>query len=242
MTGQIYRTWEQRARAWWRLYERGWRRFWIHEPFGGARQLVDGTWRWRWDRHYQLSTYATAQAEEAAWLWDGVIEHLKPLIDAGAEFSLYFGRGSDGGELDFQDRQLWQSHVRPFLEAGFSIGIDASSGIPTSHPVFGHMADLTGRVYVEACPRSEMVHWFEWPITAAEGFVRTRTNATHPIQNNWAAYTKEFIRSLTWGSRAYHTGIPDATRQDVINRGRELLDLGFTIMVHSHWEEIEQLL
>lgn len=138
----------------------------LHNPFGTLA-----------DEKMQLDQYLHAQEAGLGFILDDFVAQWKPITESGIEVIGYVGSGRNDPSFDalIDDPAAWQARamasVRPLLDAGMSIGLDAAApavaGSPT-HVFAERLREMGVRVYVEAKPKRDAPHWFDYGVIALD--------------------------------------------------------------------------
>lgn len=163
---------EERARP---AYDWGMRRFWVHNPFGTVNGKMD------FDQYLQAHEAGLGElTREFGPAW-------KPIVDGGfgepTELVVYMGVANfqDGSTLqaiaDLKDPAATLAHLlrclKPVLEAGASLGADASARLPDNGPTFDFYQFLEGlgmEIYIESRPRKSFPGWARFNVVAEDGW------------------------------------------------------------------------
>ncbi|MFV2070154.1 MAG: Ig-like domain-containing protein, partial [Pirellulales bacterium] len=142
--------------------EAGFTRIELHNPFG----------RGPGDRSMAFDQYLDAQVDTPK-LAEDFAKYWKPITDSGIEVIGYIGSPHTNAEQValIDDPTAWWDRalaaVQPLVDAGMSIGLDASANEgPDSldAALAQHLRDQGVRVYVEARPAATSTQWFDYPI------------------------------------------------------------------------------
>lgn len=158
------------------ILSRGFQRVLVHNPFGHSPFVThsDGCT----DGGMVFDQYLNAQTE-TPWLTNDFVSYWKPYVDSGLEVIAYIGSLDEVDNLDnascaqiaLQNNSsaYWTrafQAIQPFLDAGMSIGLDAS--VATNNASFTYqmaqrLRAMGVRVYVESIPTRTNPHWAEFP-------------------------------------------------------------------------------
>ena len=202
------------------LLKWGVRRVELHNPFGDHP-----------DQHMRLDQYQLAQEAGLNWLTEGFVEAWQPVVRGdytegqpveviayvGNTYGYTFGGLHDAGDLaGFRSRA--ETSVKPFLDAGMSIGFDSASLAEADDPFYHFIRDLRDagtRVYIEPWPRREMPHWFSFNIITAEAYYQN--SQTHPVAGPRDQLSGEIIRLQAHKPEEESWAQPDWIIPDIID-------------------------
>ena len=162
------------AELYWTL-NRGFQRIFLHNPFRQSPTSTEGG--------MQFDQYLEAQVT-TPWLTNRFVEIFKPVVESGVEVIAYVGSpdpyepGGHNGDCEQQalmeKPDLWWarawSALQPFLDAGMSIGLDASVVTDANSYTYQLAEALRARgvrVYVESVPEVRNPHWGVYPFIMA---------------------------------------------------------------------------
>lgn len=175
----------------------GARRFALHNPFG---VLIGQSMQF--DQFLHARDGVAGAHNPLPWLYQDFVSAWSSLIRAQAakgqpiEVIAYLGRLDGDPDFARLDPQEWAKRfsdsVRMPVEAGMSVGFDASSFTPADSPTF-RAADLLRRdgvrVYTEARPRLDAPQWWDFPVISENNFWFRSDPARWPDSKRWAAPT-----------------------------------------------------
>ncbi len=234
----------------WSLRQRGWdgfvrlvvrpqlnagvRRIQIHNPFGTLP-----------DESMQFDQYIHSRSAGLAFLTEGFVDAWKPVIQGRytqgepVEVIAYLGKLQD--DPDFQklqdagDNKGWLARAVVSLslplEAGMSIGFDASASAteqsPT-HRLTELLQSLGTRVYIEARPYKNTPHWFDNNVIITDKFWKRSDPQRYPGDSGkWAARNDQLTGEIVRIVFPEHAEDPDNWKRDL----RRVLDDGHTAAV-----------
>lgn len=166
--------------------ERGIRRIQLHNPFGALAGEV-----------MQLDQFLHAQDAGLRFITEGFVEAWQPVTEAGVEVIGYVGCGKLDPDFDVflesGDFGAWQSRamasLKPLIDAGMSIGLDASASTAETSQTFALAESLRAqgvRVYVEAKPDRFNPHWFSYDVIALDrAWLTADIENGHPQAKNY---------------------------------------------------------
>ncbi|MEM1212183.1 MAG: hypothetical protein AAGI68_07775 [Planctomycetota bacterium] len=169
------------------LLSQGARRVMLHNPFGHEP-----------DTSMQFDQAVHALDAQTHWLTTGFVTAWHPVVRGDytdgqpVEVICYLGKLHDDPDFKpsnplhepapFWLARAWQS-LRPPLEAGMSIAMDASSNAPEDSPqhrLIQMLRSLGVTVYVEARPYKNRPHLFGMPVISRDDFWSTSDPAKNP--------------------------------------------------------------
>jgi len=208
----------------------GVRRYMLHNPFGDKTG-------WPMD----ADQYLEAKEAGLTWLTEDFVEAWRPVTQGKytggepVEVIAYAGSFRDTREFRELKRQgkidawhdLAMKTLKPFLDAGMSIGLDAASDAKADDPVVTLAERLQARghtVYIEAVPPKSATHWKDFPTIALKRFWE-RADRTD------GAYKRPGVMLINGHSR------PEDARgmQWLVDMTREALDKGHDVALPVRW-------
>ena len=173
----------------------------IHNPFGSvAGQDM------QFDQAIHARDGVADMHPPIPWLTEGFVEAWRPITQSGVEVIAYLGYLKDDADFKALSPLKWlerfEESCRLPLEAGMSLGFDASAQFPADSREFAAL-ELTRRlgvkVYVEGRPPKDGRHLWDYPIFMADNWFK-RSNPTKHPDSAWAApnekLTGEIVRMV----------------------------------------------
>ncbi|MEX0884948.1 MAG: hypothetical protein WD009_00780 [Phycisphaeraceae bacterium] len=179
------------------LAEMGVERFWLHNPFA-FRYEADALLKVKDlgpDYAYVYEDFVEAWRE-----FQSRYPHVEVTAYTGAIRSREpFASMAEAGDHRAFNEYL-QASLELYIEAGMSIGFDASSNTPADHPLAQFIFELERngtRIYTEGYPRTEHGHWHIRPHMVSERQYQARVVPQRPSAAPASKVTGETVRLIT---------------------------------------------
>lgn len=219
-------------------YDWGMRRFWVHNPFGTVGGAMNFT------------QYLEAREAGLDFLTKDFGSAWRPVVDGAlgepTELVAYIGPANfeDGGRLQQLHEQgnvartlaFMMKCVQPLLEAGASIGADASARLDDDGPTirfYEFLQSLGMDVYIESRPRKDRPRWAQFNVVAEDQWWH-RSDPERHADASWALPESEYQRSVVRIFHDYEGGSSDpSVVEPLIQRIRAALLEGHTVAFRS---------